>query len=80
MPPMCPICMGVYTAVERSLDVCEGHQNWFVITCSICGRSHFSESVGVCNACAPVSIPQPAHGSPLDRHAYLRWIGQEGYE
>lgn len=50
----CPICNGEMHGVNRSLLVCEEHQDNYVVTlCPDCGRSRFStpSAAGVCLSC-----------------------------
>lgn len=75
-PNPCPICLKAYAAIHLSADVCEKHQNWFVITCEICGHTAFSDNSVYCTTCAGKGYGSPGRGSG-DHRAYLRGIGQD---
>ena len=50
----CPICTGLYTLVEDSLDVCENHledETWLVVKCRVCSFTSFSKFPGICMNC-----------------------------
>lgn len=52
----CPICTKTYGETERSLEVCEKHEQWFVTVCSACGQAKFSDCRGICPDCMPDSV------------------------
>lgn len=77
----CPICHGDHYAVDKSQDVCEIHDYWFVTVCTVCKRACFSETVGVCRSCLESEEYIGMHcGFNKDRRAVLRIYGYEEYE
>lgn len=74
----CPMCLGQYDRIDLSLNACKFHESYFVIVCSICGKTRFSDNASMCMKCSGTVAPQGGTGYSKDHRFYLRLIGQEG--
>lgn len=76
----CPICCGNYHDVDCCGDVCEKHQDtWIITKCSYCNKCSYSQDESVCPYCASSYARLGHGGSSKDRRASLRNSGMESW-
>lgn len=50
----CPICIREYYRTDKSHNVCDAHQGWYVTKCDTCGKVSFSNTKKLCVSCGQV--------------------------